>query len=309
MVAMAAVVTLVFVICGLNALTPRVALSASVDTAVSKSKQSVTTSVSKVSGKSYLRVQLTSRYGTTKRFTVKQRVCVKSACRTVTTALSVSAGKTAWQGKYLGTSTYKKSGAPSVSAATPPTPSPAPRVTKTATVTTAPTVTATVRETVTVTNTVTATATATATVTATPTATATVTATPTATATVTVTATPTVTVTVTEEPGTDPEEPGPDPEEPGTDPEDPGTDPEEPETDILCGASANLYGFTYCSTGNRVLPPAANACAAFACIDYFPNGKGYLVMCKDEMVSLSGGIKGACSSHGGVLRTIYRTAA
>jgi hypothetical protein len=273
---MAAVVTLIVVVGWLNALTPRVALSASADSTVSKSKQSVTTSTAKVGGKSYLKVQVTSRYGTTKRFAVKQRVCVKSACRTVTTTLSIKAGKTAWQGTYLGTGTYKKSGAPSVSVTTPRPATPAPRVTTTATVTVAPTVTTTITETVTVNTT--------------------------ATATVTVTATPTVTVTVTEEPGTDPEEPG-------TDPEEPETDPEEPGTDTLCGAPANSYGFTYCSTGSRVLPPAENACQAFICIANFPNGKGYLVMCNDGKVSLSGGLSGVCSRHSGRFRDIYRNAA
>jgi hypothetical protein len=251
MVAMAAAVTLGFVIGGLNALTPRVALSASVSSAVSASKHAVTTSTTKVGGKSYLRVQVTSKYGTTKKFSVKQRVCVKSACRTVTSALSIKAGRTAWQGIYLGTGTYKKSGAPSVSATTPkPAPSAsAPR----------PTATATIR----VTETVTVTTVATVTVTATP------------------TATPTVTVTVTQAPG----------------------------TEALCGAPANSYGFTFCGTGDGVPAPAENACDVFECIDYFPNGRGYLVMCNDQTVSLSGGISGSCSSHNGVLRTIYRTAA
>lgn len=255
-VAMAAAVTLGFVIGGLNALTPRVALSASVSSAVSASKHAVTTSTTKVGGKSYLRVQVTSKYGTTKKFAVKQRVCVKSACRTVTSALSIKAGRTAWQGIYLGTATYKKSGVPSVSVTTPkPAPSASPR----------PTVTATIRvtETVTVTTVATVTATPTVTVTATP------------------TATPTVTVTVTQAPG----------------------------SEALCGAPANSYGFTFCGTGDGVPAPAENACDVFDCIDYFPNGRGYLVMCNDQMVSLSGGISGSCSSHNGVLRTIYRTAA
>lgn len=251
MVAMAAAVTLISVIGALSALTPQVALSASVSSAVSASKHAVTTSTTKVGGKSYLRVQVTSKYSTTKRFSVKQRVCVKSACRTVTSALSIKAGRTAWQGIYLGTGTYKKSGVPSVSVTTPkPAPSAsAPR----------PTATATIK----VTETVTVTTVATVTVTATP------------------TATPTVTVTVTQAPG----------------------------SEALCGAPANSYGFTFCGTGDGVPAPADNACDVFDCIDYFPNGTGYLVMCKDGKVSLSGGISGACSDHSGVLRTIYRTAA
>ncbi|MEU8382625.1 hypothetical protein [Streptosporangium sp. NPDC048865] len=241
-------------------------------------KRVVKTSVTRVGGKSYLRVQVTSGYGGTRRFSVKQRVCVKKKCRTVTAALSVSAGRTAWHETYLGTDTYKKSGGSSVSVTTPKPArtTPAPRVTVTVR-STAPAVTTTVTVTETVTTTVTATVTATATATVTATVTPTPTPTPTPTLFPTPTPFPTPSVTVT----------GP-----------------------LCGAPPNPYGFTFCETGRKINPPADfNACLVFQCIENFPNGTGYLVMCKDGKVSMSGGLSGVCSSHGGWQRDVNRNTA
>ncbi|MET8047200.1 hypothetical protein ABZU75_06320 [Streptosporangium sp. NPDC005286] len=277
----AAVAVLVAVIGCLGAIDARSTFSASAASSAagvdgqaagtSAAKRVVRTSVVRAGGKSYLRVRVTSGYGSTRRFAVKQRVCGKGACRTVTTTLSVQAGRTAWQERYLGTGTYRRSGAFSTSVTVPPVArsTPAARVTVTAT----PSVTPTVHTTVTVSTTVTTTAT----VTATATATATVTAT------VTVTATPTVTATVTATP----------------------TLPALP-TGPLCGAPANAYGFTFCDTGSKVHQPADDACAVFPCIENFRDGTGYLVMCNDGMVSMSGGIQGVCSSHSGWQRDVYR---
>jgi len=50
--------------------------------------------------------------------------------------------------------------------------------------------------------------------------------------------------------------------------------------------------------------PPANICTYFKCISYFPHGKGYMAQCRDMMVSMSGGRRGACSYHGGVLRAV-----
>ncbi|WP_440068034.1 hypothetical protein [Streptosporangium sp. OZ121] len=246
-------------------------------------KRVVKTSVTRVGGKSYLRVQVTNGYGTAKRFSVKQRVCVKQKCRTVTTGLSVSAGRTAWHETYLGTDTYKKSGSSSVSVTTPPArTTPAPRVTVTVRPTT-PAVTTTITVTETVTTTVTTTATATVTATATATVTATVTATP---------VPPALTPT-----------PSP-PLPPSISPT-----PSVTSTGPLCGAPPNPYGFTFCPAGTKVYPPADGACQVFTCIENFPNGRGYLVMCVDGEVSMSGGLQGVCSSHGGWLRDVNRNAA
>ncbi|WP_440100443.1 hypothetical protein [Streptosporangium sp. H16] len=253
-------------------------------------KRVVKTSVTRVGGKSYLRVQVTNGYGTAKRFSVKQRVCVEKKCRTVTTGLSVSAGRTAWHETYLGTGTYKKSGSSSVSVTTPSArTTPAPRVTVTVRPTT-PAVTTTITVTETVTTTVTTTATATVTATAT--------ATVTATATATVTATPMPTLT--RVPPSVPPSPPPPPLSPP-----PSVTPTGP----LCGAPPNAYGFTFCPAGTKVYPPADGACQVFTCIENFPNGRGYLVMCVDGKVSMSGGLQGVCSSHGGWLWDVNRNAA
>ncbi|MFD0883669.1 hypothetical protein ACFQ08_03735 [Streptosporangium algeriense] len=223
--------------------------------AAATKSRTVKTSVLKVGGKSYLSARVTSAYGAAKRFTVKQRVCAARTCRTATVALTVGAGMTGWQERYLGTGSYRRSGAPRVSVTAPPAvPAAAPVATPTVTVT----VKETVRETVTVDPVVAAAPTVT----------------------VTVTATPTVTVTAPA----------------------PGTE------DTLCGAPANTYGFTYCTTGARVDTPVEEACLVFSCIDYFSEGEGYLVMCADGKVSMSGGINGVCSYHGGWLRDIYRFA-
>ncbi len=82
--------------------------------AAAPGKATVKTSLLKVGGKSYLSARVTSAYGTARRFTVKQRVCAASTCRTVTVALTVGAGMTGWQERYLGTGSYRRSGVPTV---------------------------------------------------------------------------------------------------------------------------------------------------------------------------------------------------
>ncbi|MFF4413297.1 hypothetical protein ACFYY8_12265 [Streptosporangium sp. NPDC001559] len=216
--------------------------------AVATGTKTVKTSILKVGGKSYLSARVTSTYGVARRFAVKQRVCAARVCRTVDVALTVGAGMTGWQERYLGTGSYRRSGAPRVAVTAPPAVPAAPLPVAT------PTVTVTVRETVR----------------------ETVTLAPVA------EATPTVTVTVTAPP--------------------PGTG------DTLCGAPVNTYGFTYCTSGARVTTPVAEACQVFDCIDNFSEGRGYLVMCQDERVSMSGGLPGVCSHHEGWLRDIYRFA-
>ncbi|GII77436.1 hypothetical protein Sru01_24180 [Sphaerisporangium rufum] len=293
--------------------------------AASAKKYTVTTSAIRASGRSYLRVQVTNRYGTTKRFTVKQRVCVsKKSCRTITATMTVAGQRTSWQNKHLGKAVHYKSGKHTVSVAAPSTPSPTPAPTVTVTRTAVPTAhptatvtaTRTATATATVTETATATATATVTETATATATATVTATVTETATAMVTATPAVTVTetvtATPTPGTtetpDPSD-GPTPTPtPTPDPSitEPGTTPT---PDAFCGAPVNPAGYTFCDTGRLQTAPDRAACAVFTCIPSYDTGRGYLVMCKDEQVSMSGGRSGVCSSHGGYLRTVFLRAA
>lgn len=283
----AAAVTLGLVVGCLGALSPGSALSAStVSSVVSTGGNTVRTSVAKVGGKSYLMARVTNGSGAAQRFAVRQRVCRtgsgkgsgKESCRTAEIAVTVPAGQTAWKGRYLGPGAYGKEGAPAVvvTAPRPAKPTSAPTVTATVTArpVTTPTVTVTAVARVTATATVTAVVTATATVTATVTAPPPVPGDPS-----TVTPAPTLTIT---------------------------PSPTVPPVDTLCGAPANPHGFTFCDTGRKVYAPAPGACEVFACIRTFPNGRGYLVLCGDGWVSLSGGLPGTCSSHKGWSRDIYQ---
>lgn len=76
-------------------------------------------------------------------------------------------------------------------------------------------------------------------------------------------------------------------------------------TSSLCGAPANPYGYNLCGIGSEVTSPPSDICNYFSCIDNFGNGNGYMVECNDGMYSMSGGIDGACSDHGGEDRPVY----
>ena len=45
--------------------------------------------------------------------------------------------------------------------------------------------------------------------------------------------------------------------------------------------------------------PPAGFCSTHSCIPNFATGQGYIVECADGMWSHSGGLRGACSDHGG----------
>ena len=66
------------------------------------------------------------------------------------------------------------------------------------------------------------------------------------------------------------------------------------------------YDFNY---GKTITYPPSTFCNYFNCIAtfYAPDdpGDGYIVQCVDGTYSQSGGESGACSSHGGVGRTLY----
>ena len=47
---------------------------------------------------------------------------------------------------------------------------------------------------------------------------------------------------------------------------------------------------------------AGGFCQTHTCIQNFPNGKGYIIECRDGTYSHSGGRRGACSYHGGELK-------
>jgi hypothetical protein len=72
----------------------------------------------------------------------------------------------------------------------------------------------------------------------------------------------------------------------------------------LCGAPANPWNYTFCG-GSQITTPPTTFCGVFSCIASFSNGHGYVVQCADGLYSLSGGISGSCSQHGGTLRTLY----
>jgi hypothetical protein len=71
-----------------------------------------------------------------------------------------------------------------------------------------------------------------------------------------------------------------------------------------CGAPANPWHYNFCS-GSLITNPAANVCSYFNCIANFSNGVGYMVQCNDGTFSMSGGRRGACSSHSGEGRSVY----
>jgi hypothetical protein len=73
----------------------------------------------------------------------------------------------------------------------------------------------------------------------------------------------------------------------------------------LCGAPANPFGYTFCG-GQVITAPDPAVCDYFNCIPYFPNGKGYMEQCRDGMYSMSGGRRGACSSHGGEAQPVLK---
>ena len=74
-----------------------------------------------------------------------------------------------------------------------------------------------------------------------------------------------------------------------------------------CGAPVNLWGYNFCSGSARTIAAApSNFCSYFNCIASFWNQtNGYVVQCADGTYSHSGGVRGSCSSHRGVGRTLY----
>lgn len=78
-----------------------------------------------------------------------------------------------------------------------------------------------------------------------------------------------------------------------------------PPTPTPCpGVNCNPWGYNF-NPGNYIYSPPAAFCNYFSCINNFPNGHGYVVECQDGEYSKSGGVQGACSYHGGVMRPLY----
>lgn len=58
-------------------------------------------------------------------------------------------------------------------------------------------------------------------------------------------------------------------------------------------------------SGDSAPPDTANFCSSHDCIASFDSGNGSIVQCNDGQWSQSGGLPGACSSHGGESDTTY----
>jgi hypothetical protein len=70
------------------------------------------------------------------------------------------------------------------------------------------------------------------------------------------------------------------------------------------GINGNPWGYDF-NPGNYITAPPTAFCTYFNCIASFWNGHGYVMECTDTMYSLSGGIQGSCSHHGGNYRPLY----
>ncbi|MFU8870432.1 hypothetical protein [Micromonospora sp. SL4-19] len=78
----------------------------------------------------------------------------------------------------------------------------------------------------------------------------------------------------------------------------------QPAGERRCGAPANPYGYDFCG-GSRIRKPARGVCDWFDCVPGFWSGEGWLVQCRDGMVSLTGGERDACTDHRGFRRTVW----
>src|SRR5258708_6148773 len=86
--------------------------------------------------------------------------------------------------------------------------------------------------------------------------------------------------------------------------------PPKPTPTPSCQAvNGNPWCYNFTSPGKLIYYPPASFCSYFNCIPTFQEpddpGDGYIVQCADGMYSQSGGERGACSYHGGVLRPLY----
>ncbi|GAA4570061.1 hypothetical protein GCM10023176_27900 [Micromonospora coerulea] len=80
--------------------------------------------------------------------------------------------------------------------------------------------------------------------------------------------------------------------------------PPQPAGERRCGAPVNPFGYDFCG-GYRIRRPAARICDYFDCAPGFWAGRGYLVQCRDGMISRTGGQPEACAGHAGVRRTVW----
>ncbi|WP_141714968.1 hypothetical protein [Micromonospora rhizosphaerae] len=71
-----------------------------------------------------------------------------------------------------------------------------------------------------------------------------------------------------------------------------------------CGAPENPYNYNYCG-GSRIYDPEADVCSYFACVETFWEGNGYMVLCNDGLVSMTGMGTQPCGGHGGTKQDVY----
>jgi hypothetical protein len=72
-----------------------------------------------------------------------------------------------------------------------------------------------------------------------------------------------------------------------------------------CGAPPNPWGYNFCGRGGTVRVAPSDFCSYFNCIpSFWKLTNGYVAQCRDGLFSHSGGVRGACSSHGGVGRAL-----
>jgi len=81
-----------------------------------------------------------------------------------------------------------------------------------------------------------------------------------------------------------------------------------PQPTHCVGINNNPWCYDF-NPGGLIYTPPSGFCSYFNCIATFYQsddpGDGYIVECQDGTYSQSGGERGACSSHGGVLRPLY----
>lgn len=71
------------------------------------------------------------------------------------------------------------------------------------------------------------------------------------------------------------------------------------------GINGNPWGYDF-TPGNLIYQPPPDFCTYFNCIpSFWQNTNGYVDECNDGTYSHSGGVRGACSRHGGEMRPLY----
>jgi hypothetical protein len=70
-------------------------------------------------------------------------------------------------------------------------------------------------------------------------------------------------------------------------------------------ANGNPWCYTFFNTGTYLFAVDSGFCGYFNCISSFWKGQGYVVECADGMYSMSGGMVGSCSRHGGEYHILY----